>query len=159
MKHKNYKKILVMSDNHGDLKTMDTIIAKEKPDYTIHCGDYLIDKKLMKERFDFFVLGNNDMDTGDVELNVDIEGYKFRILHGHTLGMDIYFPKKLVKKLQVVDYDVLVHGHIHIPVLHQEGSKTLFCPGSTSFPRDNNGPTYGIIKIFKNEITFEHKRI
>ena len=113
----------------------------------------------MIKRFDYFVLGNNDVDSGDLELNVEIEGYKFRILHGHTLGMDVYFPQKLIKKLQNEDYDALIHGHTHIQTLLQEHNKTLFCPGSTSFPRDNNGATYGIIKIYENKITFERKKI
>ena len=154
-----YIKIVVMSDNHGDIKTMDSIILQEKPDYTIHCGDYLIKKELMKKRFNYFVLGNNDMDKGDLELNIEIKGYKFRILHGHTLGIDVYYPNKLIKKIANAEYDVLIHGHIHIPILLQENNKTLFCPGSTSFPRSADGPTYGVIEIQNDTIKFHHVKI
>jgi len=152
-------KIIVMSDNHGDIKTMDSIIEHEKPDYTIHCGDYLIKKKLMEERFDYFVLGNNDIDKGEFELNVEIKGYKFRILHGHTLGIDVYYPNKLIHKIAKAKYDVLIHGHVHVPILLQENNKTLFCPGSTTYPRNAAGATYGVIEIINNDIKFHHVKI
>ena len=59
------KRILVMSDTHG-LKQDDItkIIAKENCDYNIHCGDYLYDFDYMKEHFDYFVDGNNDVKHG-----------------------------------------------------------------------------------------------
>ena len=152
-------KILVLSDNHGQTETMDKIIKKENPDYKIHCGDYLIPKKEMQKRFDYFVLGNNDMDAGDISLKFQIGEFKFKLLHGHTLGMDIYSDDKLLENIKDKDYDALIFGHLHVPINKSKNNKTVFCPGSSNYPRDYNGATYGIILIDGDKITFEHKKI
>ena len=152
-------KILVVSDNHGDLSIIDKIIKKEKPDYSIHCGDYLVDKKEIEKRFDFFVPGNNDFDFENLEIVVKIDGINFWIMHGHTLGMDLFNKEKIINELSSKGISALIHGHLHIPILFQKDGYTIFCPGSTNFPRDNNGATYGIITVNKNTINFKHIRV
>ena len=159
MKSNKEIKILVLSDNHGQTETMDRIIKKENPDYKLHCGDYLIPKKEMEKRFDYFVLGNNDLDEGDIEIEFSIDQFKFKLLHGHTLGMDIYSHDRLLEKIQQEEYDALIFGHVHIPINKSKNDKTIFCPGSSNYPRDNNGATYGIILINDGKLNFEYKKV
>jgi len=45
------KRILVVSDNHGDKEIIESIFKKETFDYSIHLGDALLDEEYIKEKF------------------------------------------------------------------------------------------------------------
>ena len=42
--------------------------------------------------------------------------------------------------------DVLIHGHIHLPVAERMGDCYLLNPGSTSLPKDGNPNSYGMLE-------------
>lgn len=41
--------------------------------------------------------------------------------------------------------DILIYGHIHLPVARPMGDKFLLNPGSVSLPKGGNPPSYGIL--------------
>ena len=41
--------------------------------------------------------------------------------------------------------DVLIHGHIHLPVAEKMGDKFLLNPGSTSLPKEGNPNSYAML--------------
>jgi predicted phosphodiesterase len=44
-------------------------------------------------------------------------------------------------------FDVAIHGHTHIPALSQDDGLLTICPGSSSYPRNNDPATVGILSI------------
>jgi predicted phosphodiesterase len=56
------QRILVISDNHGNLAEMVQVINHEQANLVIHAGDYQLPINTMKQYFDYFVDGNNDFD-------------------------------------------------------------------------------------------------
>jgi predicted phosphodiesterase len=75
------KRILVLSDNHGDLNIMQQIINTTSHDLAIHAGDYGLDPTIMEQMFDYYVDGNNDF--GDKQIvTFTYEKIKFLLLHG-----------------------------------------------------------------------------
>ncbi len=156
------KRILVMSDTHG-LKQDDItkIIEKENCDYNIHCGDYLYDFDYMKEHFDYFVDGNNDVKHG-YEYNsktFTICGFKFFLFHGNQLFWHPYHAwiKHLFYEAHQQNVDVLLFGHSHTYLVQQDNQHIIIAnPGSITMGRHGKS-TYMIITIKNREINFEEK--
>jgi predicted phosphodiesterase len=75
------KKLLILSDNHGDLNEMVQIIKHEHADLVVHAGDYNLPISTMKQYFNYFVDGNNDY--GHVrQVSFNFANKKFLLLHG-----------------------------------------------------------------------------
>ncbi|MCR8613009.1 MAG: metallophosphoesterase [Mycoplasma sp.] len=151
------KRIIVISDNHGDTETMKKILNHEKYDFAVHCGDHLISKKVMNELFDYWVMGNNDF-FGKEKSDFNINNIKFHIEHGHLITYNLLNEEKVLKKINDLDYDVLLFGHTHVPQYSKNAEKHIFNPGSCSLPR-NGFATYGIIEINRNELEFHIKNV
>ncbi|MDD9173264.1 MULTISPECIES: phosphodiesterase [Aliivibrio] len=65
-------------------------------------------------------------------------GQKLFLTHGHIYNAD---KRPLLKK-----GDIIVHGHTHITVAEWQGEQIIFNPGSTTFPRNEDGkPSYGLL--------------
>lgn len=79
------KKILIVSDTHGDKTFFKEIIDIEKPDIKIHCGDFCVDIELIRKNFDYFVAGNNDFE-GERIVDFKIDDFKCRLMHGDQFG-------------------------------------------------------------------------
>ncbi len=154
------KRILAISDNHGNKKIVDKILSNEDYDLAIHLGDSEFDKKWVTARFDYAVQGNNDFNGLEDEIFFEYENLKFMILHGHTYNIYVHNWKKL--PLEVAKHkkvDVLVHGHSHIPYINKKNGIFTSCPGSTTIPRSSDGATYAIYTIDNGEIFGIIKRV
>jgi predicted phosphodiesterase len=75
-------KILVISDNHGEIDLMMQVIQKERANLIVHAGDHGIPLEFMKANFNYFVGGNNDYDGEEIQ-NFVYDGFKFMLVHGH----------------------------------------------------------------------------
>ncbi len=154
------KKILAISDNHGNKEIVDKILSIEEYDLAIHLGDSEFNKKWVEARFDYCVEGNNDFSGLPLEIAFELEGLNFLILHGHTYGIYTHnwmeLPLQVAKKEGV---DVLIHGHSHIPYINEENNIFSSCPGSTTIPRSEDGPTYAIYTIENGKIYGEIRTI
>lgn len=157
------KKILVLSDVHGDDGKLEYILEANKDvDYRIYLGDFQMARKVQKqysELFDYVVTGNCDYPgISSKSITAKIEGTKVFITHGHYFGswtQKIDF-NELYRTANSKECKVILHGHDHIAVVEEKDGITRFNPGSTTFPRGNNIPTYGIITIDGDDWTFEH---
>lgn len=100
------KKIVIMSDNHGDMNILTDIkVLEDDADYYIHCGD---SESYQLRDLDEFVAvkGNNDWSLDLPQTaRLDIEGRHLLITHGQFFG---YFDreKKMLDFLKKYNGDV-----------------------------------------------------
>ena len=80
------KKIVVISDNHGQQSMLDKIRKIESDgDYFVHCGD----SEALEERLKGWICvrGNNDWIARlQDEIVFEVEGVNFLVTHGHRYG-------------------------------------------------------------------------
>lgn len=149
------KKIIVLSDTHGDVNIIENILSENEYDYSVIAGDYVCNSSYINSKFDFVVRGNNDFDTNKDEIFFEIEGIKFCLQHGHLIGsywhLDNYEYMKNV--LDNKDVDVLIHGHTHISKIFEYERGLVINPGSTTYPRGNSKKSYAIITIDNKKVS------
>jgi len=153
------KKLIVMSDNHGDNEMLEYIKQCEPhADYYIHCGDSEADYQQLLTGF-ICVKGNNDWSLDLPQMAIlKIEDLDVLITHGQYFG---YFNRELAMNdiLTRNQCQVLLCGHTHMPMFMQEGQFYYINPGSTSFPRGGSLPGYAVVTIDGKKVTFERKTI
>lgn len=152
------KKIIIVSDNHGKSETIQKIAdhfkSDKNNDYIIlHAGDILIPKNSTFAKFiDYVVKGNNDYDDYPENEIINVNNKEIFLCHGYTFfDFGGYKPNydKLVKFMQQNNYDIFIHGHLHIPIVKNYKNKLFICPGSTDYPRNTLGKTFAILTIEK----------
>ena len=139
-------KYMVISDIHGDIYKLNYVLElfiKEKCDKLIVLGDlfnYGIDlnKNDIINRLNQFrdniiyVRGNCDINVNKLEFDtsyskdVMINNKKALLSHGH-----LYTKNYLLES----DYDIILYGHTHIPVIEDKENKLFLNPGSISKSR------------------------
>lgn len=150
-------KILIVADTHGlNNDKLDEIIKCEKCDINIHAGDYLISIDEMKKKFNYFVDGNNDYGYKNENI-FSIMGFKFLLIHGHEY-FNFDYEKWINKaRKELIDFDVVIFGHSHIPLINTSSKPFFINPGSFSLPRKSNDNSYIIAVIENNKINFTLK--
>lgn len=151
------KKIVVVSDSHGDSKKIGRIIKAEAPfDILVHSGDGVTDlrKAQLPEGVAVFsVLGNVDVSNGidgDRLAVEEIGNFTFMMAHGDQF--DVKNGLEIIKEeAGRFSADVVIFGHIHQQIL-KESRPALFNPGNAS-----NG-FYGIIEL-SDRIYFTHRKL
>lgn len=145
-------KILVVSDTHGYNERMWDVIQSEEPfDMMIHCGDIECDPQIIRSRVDctlHMVAGNNDYDPDMDRVRVfNIGRYKALLTHGHRQHVYSDFNSLYYLGLEnQVDY--VFFGHVHIPIIRNEGPITIVNPGSLTYPRQSGRiPTYVVMTM------------
>jgi uncharacterized protein len=150
--------IAVVSDTHGDIKLLSTVIKESPPfDIIIHCGDGVKDICAADFPDNTIVLrvkGNTDLDpVCDVE-DVIVEKIFDRtimVAHGHQFKVKTGL-KNLINAAVYANADVVLFGHTHEQFFYN-GHPLLFNPGSLS------SGNYGIIRASEEDWVFEHKKI
>ncbi|MCI8662952.1 MAG: phosphodiesterase [Hungatella sp.] len=66
-----------------------------------------------------------------------LNGRTFYATHGHIYNKEVLPPMQ--------PGDVLIHGHIHLPVAEPMGDGYLLNPGSVSLPKGGSPNSYGIL--------------
>lgn len=145
-------KILIVSDTHGRHEILRWILRDEKPiDRLLHLGDSEGGEKVIEEMAECpcdFVAGNCDMFTKLPRSKV-VEIGKYRILmtHGHNQGVS-YTEEHLIESAKEIPVDIVMYGHTHVPVLHQDPELTVLNPGSLTYPRQlDRRPSYIVMTI------------
>ena len=160
-------KVLILSDVHGDIKTLSKIIdLNSDVDLKIYLGDFQIPREEQKKltyNFDHVVQGNCDYPEISETLKfIEANGVKIFITHGHhysSLQSKIDFDK-LFEKAKEMGADLILHGHDHIAAKESRNEIVRFNPGSTSYPYNSNSGTYGILEIENGKInSLEHIKI
>lgn len=146
------KKILVVSDTHGDPTRLIDTIEKEKPfDIMIHCGDAECSEgrlMMLSDTTVYGVQGNNDYFYDyPAKREFEINGIKFYLTHGHLDGVHFGIDK-IGYAAKAKGAKVALYGHTHIPHLEEMEGITFLNPGSLTYPRQiGRKPTYAIINI------------
>ena len=146
------KRILLITDNHGDKETIEKIFEKEQFDFSIHLGDALLDESYISDKFDWYVTGNNE-DFSIKEDNFTIEEMNISILHGHTRGIGPFEIKDGALSIAKENNSSLVlFGHTHYPFDETIEGIRIINPGALSKPRYESKCSYGIIEIEKGTV-------
>ena len=144
-------RILVVSDTHGDLRSLRKAVdAQKNCDVIIHCGDGREQFEYLKENYtDKMVVGvkgNCDLASPLMSKEVlRICGKTIFVTHGH-----LYNAKSSMYHLfcagKEEKADIVVFGHTHIPLTTCEDGIYFLNPGSCSGYK----PSYGFIDILDN---------
>lgn len=152
-------KILVISDTHGDLFTLQKVMDKNAAiDVAFFLGDGIKEfEKIQKQYPNILFLGvrgNCDYaSNAPIENIVKLKQNIFFYTHGNTYNVkeNLY---KLFITAKKMDANIVLFGHTHKPFYQTKEGIHLFNPGSLSMPR-NSFASYGIITISSTECSFE----
>jgi uncharacterized protein len=148
-------RIGVVSDTHGDLHALRQVLDQAgEVDLWLHAGDYSQDAPYIEEKTGipvYAVCGNCDSytDRAPAELVTKQLGVTLAMTHGHRYvryndwSRLFYFGEEK-------QADVVIFGHIHVPVCVEEDGILLVNPGSPSRPR-NGVPSFGILTLEKGK--------
>jgi len=148
-------KILVVSDTHGELSGLATVLSRlgGSVDYLVHCGDGAADCERARSLGlicppVLAVRGNMDAERRIPAFRqLEADGLPILILHGHRyldssaslLGLALHGSEQ--------GASLVIFGHTHIPILAEERGLSLLNPGSLSRPRGGHGPSFALLRI------------
>lgn len=147
------KRIIVISDTHGDTKKMKKILKKEKYDLSIHLGDSDLNTSELDLYFDHYVIGNNDFNNAPLEKIIEVEGVRLLLMHGHMIfTFDRTNQTKFARYAEEMKVDALLFGHYHFPIKETINNKLILNPGAIRYPRNGSKSTYLILEINDKKI-------
>ncbi len=144
-------RVLVISDTHGYHKNLDRVLELERPyQQVIHLGDLEGDEDYLEAAAGCpveAVRGNNDYFSPlPQEQIIEIAGKRIFMTHGHYYYV-VAGLEHLIREAKGRDVDIVMFGHIHRPVIRQEGALMVINPGSLSFPRqEDRKPSYIVME-------------
>ncbi|MBQ1389486.1 MAG: metallophosphoesterase [Clostridia bacterium] len=127
--------ILVVSDTHGDYRTLHKLIAsKSNIGIVIFCGDGASDlnevSRYFPEKTFIAVKGNNDWSCRFPMKEVrKIENHTFYITHGHLEHVK-YGLGDLKAAARRQNADIVLFGHTHVPYTEYDNGMWIMNPGS-----------------------------
>ncbi len=141
-------KLIVVSDNHGRKKQLDTILNKHvDADYFIHLGDSEMEVDDLKGYI--AVRGNNDYNGLKRFEILTLKNHQILITHGHG-----YFygdnRDALIDIAKSYNCNVVMFGHSHIFEYQVIDEIAFINPGSLHHNRDFTKPSYAIVEIDKD---------
>lgn len=149
-------KILIVSDIHGNYKNMNKVLKDNSSfDYLFILGDVLAgdydtegydpDKlanllNLNKDKI-LAVKGNCDYYSEEMldfilnkgYITIDLDNKRFLLTHGHMYNYN---------NLPSNDFDILLFGHTHSPLMKIINKKLFINPGSITYPRGLYNESY-----------------
>ena len=157
------QKWMIASDLHGSARSCRLLLARmeeEQADRLVFLGDLLYhgprndlpeeyDTKAVTKQLNavkdklLCVKGNCDSEVDQMVLEfpmmaeyavLPIGGRLCYLTHGHNYGPDNLPP--------MAKGDILISGHIHIPVCREQEGVRLLNPGSVSLPKENTPHSY-----------------
>jgi len=149
-------KILIISDTHGQHRTLDYVIEKEEPiDMLIHCGDLEGGEHYLDAFINcpiHMVKGNNDFFSDVIREEVfEVAGWKILLCHGHSYFVSLDY-NRIKEEGRNRNVDIVMFGHTHKPYLEEEDDLTILNPGSLSQPRqEGHQPSYIIMTVQEGE--------
>ena len=171
-------KLMFASDIHGNaLKTKELleVYERENAQKLMLLGDllYFGPRNSLTEGYDpqsvirllnenkenlLCVRGNCDAEVDQMVLDFPImaeyaylcvDGYTMFLTHGHKINMD--------NATMLKSGEILIHGHTHVQCIESFGEGNLYInPGSTTYPKEGNPPTYMIYEGGVFEIKHLH---
>ena len=169
-------RILIASDIHGDANTAERLVEIYKAsgaEKLLLLGDILYHgprndlpagyapKKVIEllnplKNEILAVRGNCDTEVDQMVLDFQImaeyaylcvDTYSVLLTHGHQINKE---------NANLNENEILIHGHTHVLCIEPFGKGNLYLnPGSTTYPKENNPPSY---MIYENGV-FEIKHL
>ena len=153
------KKLLVLSDTHGRLSYLQTVLnwAKDRiPPKDVIClsvflGDGISDLHQAVKTTGYYsdwklVRGNNDYGSQYPESDVfDFVNFRFFICHGHRHSLYSGYHS-LINAAVSNGANVVLSGHSHVPHFKNMNGIQLINPGSAGSPRSKIGATFAVIE-------------
>ena len=144
------KKILVLSDSHGNVNNMVTAVRNTDPDQFIHLGDCWVDAEKLHQQFPMIMMeqvpGNCDCSQEPVERILLIEGKRILICHGHTFNVKAgYLNLEYAAEERRVD--AALFGHTHRVFYDKHNRISYMNPGSIGSPPYGVPASYGILQV------------
>lgn len=158
------KKILVLSDTHGRITTLKTVLAwaneRIQPNDTISAavflGDGISDLRPAADAAGFssnwaLVRGNNDYGHSTPESAVfDLGEHRFFMCHGHRHGLYGGYHS-IIAAARNNGANAALFGHSHVPAFKNADGILLINPGSVGIPRSKIGASFAIIECITGE--------
>lgn len=136
----------LISDTHGLLRP-EVFRAFADVELILHAGD--VGPGVLEELETIApvsaVYGNTDAPGTPglvASIEREIDGVRVHVSHGHELGSPR--PKAL---LVAYDADVIVYGHTHRQLIHQEGARWAVNPGSAGPRRFNLPASVALLRV------------
>lgn len=146
-------KILIVSDSHRWTDELVEIKKRHQAevDLMIHCGDSELEADQFEmERF-ITVRGNCDYeDKFPDEAEVDVEGHKIFITHGHLFAVKSTLMN-LNYRAQELGANIVCFGHSHYLGMEQIDHILFINPGSIRLPRGRKERTYCVLELIDNK--------
>ena len=96
---------------------------------------------------------------------INVDDKQVILCHGSPWNRDVYiYPdadNETIKNMITYnsDFDVLIYGHTHYPVLWEQGNKKIINPGSIGQPRDRKpGASWALWDTVTNNVEFLRER-
>ena len=146
------KKVLVLSDSHGDVKAMVRAVERERPDLVLHLGDLCRDFDELRRRLPMTqamqnVCGNCDGFTEVPDQRVLlVEGRRILMMHGHRYEVKLGYARAMWAAREA-QAEILLCGHTHVPLCRDLSGLWLLNPGSC---RGGRG-TCGVMELAAGE--------
>ncbi len=150
-------KIIVMSDSHGNLRSLSHVIDDFHADMYIHLGDgerelntYCLthpDKNIyhVSGNCDYMSLSPDELLTSPDDKNVIFA------VHGHLHNVK-YSLEVLKDMARRNGANIVLYGHTHARHNEYDDGMYIINPGSVSIPRDGNKPSFAVIELLPNGI-------
>jgi uncharacterized protein len=144
----------LISDTHG-LVRPEVFGALEGVELILHAGD--VGRGVLEELRAIApvaaVAGNTDPpDDPDLPRQVEreVDGVRIHVSHGHELGSPR--PRSL---LLAYDADVIVYGHTHRQLVHEENGRLVVNPGAAGPRRFNLPASVGLLRLERGRASVE----
>lgn len=130
------KRLLALSDSHGNFDLLTAAADYTKPDVIIHLGDVVEDSEILQQHsFRFPVVrlkGNCDYGSDLPERYLDtVEGVTLFACHGHQYHVK-YGLTPLSFAAREVGASLCLFGHTHVRFFEDVGGLILLNPGACS---------------------------
>lgn len=128
-------RILVFSDSHGRVGSMQDMIERYVPDAVFHLGDVVRDGDKLQELYPKLafhrVAGNCDWSAHGLPLEdvVRLDGKTIFYMHGHTQSVKSGVGMA-VRAAQAIEADVLLFGHTHRAICDDRDGLLVVNPGA-----------------------------
>lgn len=149
-------RIAVFADSHANDTRFSAAIAIAADtgtiDAALHLGDHASDISLLHvmqpEWPVFAVRGNNDYFDKNVADEILLFAGDFGLLasHGHHYSAS-QRAERLAERAASYGAKMACFGHSHVAFLEQIDGIWVLNPGSVSYPREANGPSFAIVTI------------
>lgn len=145
-------RILIISDTHKKHKNLKRVLERVAPiDLLIHLGDaegYEEEIAQMAGCPMEIVAGNNDFFSKlDKERELQLGSYRVLITHGHYYYVSTGIAD-IKREAEGRQFDLVMFGHTHRPVIDYGKHVIALNPGSLSYPRqEGRRPSYILMEL------------